>query len=40
LAWVWVRGTSDKILDPLCISASATIDANNFKFAKQLGFGV
>jgi len=32
----WARGAS-KIWDPLCISA--TVEANNFKFGTQLGFG-
>jgi len=31
------RGASQKIWDPLFISA--TVEASNFKFGKQLGFG-
>ena len=41
LAGVWTRGqtrgASQKIWDPLLISA--TVEANNFKFDRQLGFG-
>ena len=34
---VWARGTSEKNWDPLLISA--TVEASNFKFGTQLGFG-
>jgi len=34
---VWARGASKKIWDPLLISA--TVEASNFKFGTQLGFG-
>ena len=34
--WVWARGASKKIRDPLLISA--TVEAKNFKFCIQLGF--
>ena len=37
LAGVWARGASKKIWDPLLISA--TVEASNFKFGTQLGFG-
>jgi len=37
LAAVWARGASKKIWDPLLISA--TVEASNFKFGTQLGFG-
>jgi len=37
LAGVWARGASEKNWDPLLISA--TIEASNFKFGTQLGFG-
>jgi len=37
LAGVWARGASEKIWDPLCISA--TVEASNFKFGTQIGFG-
>jgi len=33
----WVRGASKKNWDPLLISA--TVEASNFKFSTQLGFG-
>jgi len=33
----WARGASKKIRDPLRISA--TVEASNFKFGTQLGFG-
>ena len=34
---VWARGASKKIWDPLLISA--TVEASNFKFGIQFGFG-
>ena len=34
---VWARGASKKIWDPVLISA--TVEASNFKFGTQLGFG-
>ena len=37
MAGVWARGASKKIWDPLLISA--TVEASNFKFSTQLGFG-
>jgi len=37
LEGVWARGTSKKIRDPLLISA--TVEASNFKFGMQLGYG-
>jgi len=37
LAGVWARGASKKIRDPLHIFA--TVEASNFKFGTQLGFG-
>jgi len=37
LAGVWARGTSKIIWDPLRISA--TVEASNFTFGIQLGFG-
>ena len=37
LAGVWARGASQKTWDPLLISA--TVEASNFKFGMQLGFG-
>jgi len=37
LAGVWARVASKKIWDPLLISA--TVEASNFKFSTQLGFG-
>ena len=37
LAVVWARGASKKIWDPLLISA--TVEASNFKFGTQNGFG-
>ena len=33
----WARGASKKIWDPLLFSA--TVEASNFKFGTQLGFG-
>ena len=36
LAGVWARGASEKIWDPLLISA--TVEASNFKFGTQVGF--
>jgi len=38
LAGVWARGASKKIWDPLLIYA--TVEASNFKFGTQLGFGI
>jgi len=38
LAGVWARGASQKIWDPLLISA--TVEASNFKFGTQQGFGI
>ena len=37
LEGVWTRGTSPKNWDPLLIFA--TVEASNFKFGMQLGFG-
>ena len=37
LAGGWARGASQKFWDPLLISA--TIEASNFKFGTQVGFG-
>ena len=37
MAGVWARAASDKKLEPLRIFA--TIEASNFKFGTQLGFG-
>jgi len=37
LSGVWVRGAFRKIWNPLLISA--TVEASNFKFGIQLGFG-
>jgi len=37
LSGVWARGASEKNWDPLRIFA--TIEASNFKFGTQLGFG-
>jgi len=37
LAGVWARGASRKIWDPLLIYT--TVEASNFKFGTQLGFG-
>ena len=37
LARVWARGASQKIWDPLLISA--WVEASNFKFGTQIGFG-
>jgi len=37
MAGVWARGTSNKNLGPLLISA--TVEASNFKFGTQIGFG-
>jgi len=37
LAGVWSRGASQIIWDPLLISA--TVEASNFKFGIQLGYG-
>ena len=37
MAGIWARGASNKIEDPLLISATA--EASNFKFGTQLGFG-
>ena len=37
MAGVWARGASKKIWDPLYIFA--TVEASNFKFGTQLGFG-
>ena len=37
LAGVWARGASKKIWDPLLMSA--TVEASNFEFGIQLGFG-
>jgi len=37
LAGVWARGASQKNLGPLLIFA--TVEANNFKFGTQIGFG-
>ena len=37
LAGVWARGASKKNWDPLCIFV--TVEASNFKFGTQLGFG-
>jgi len=34
---VWARGASKKIWNPLLISA--TVEASNFKFGTQVGFG-
>ena len=34
---IWARGTSKKIWDPLRIFA--TVEASNFKFGAQIGFG-
>ena len=34
---VWARGASKKNWDPLCIFA--TIEASNFKFGTEIGFG-
>jgi len=36
LAWVWAKGASKKIRDPLRISATA--EASNFKFGTQIWF--
>ena len=37
MAGVWARGASEKMWDPLRIFA--TVEASNFKFGTQLGFG-
>jgi len=37
LSGVWARGVSKKIWNPLCIFS--TVEAINFKFGTQLGFG-
>jgi len=37
LAGVWAKGASKQNLGPLHISA--TVEASNFKFGMQLGFG-
>ena len=37
MAGVWARGASEKNWYPLLISA--TVEASNFKFGTQLGFG-
>ena len=37
MAGIWARGASKNIWDSLLISA--TVEASNFKFGTQLGFG-
>jgi len=39
LMWVWARGASQKIWDPLFIWISATVEASNFKFGIQVRLG-